>query len=77
MIKASLETRNFSFCAYGMTTSHAMNALIRGLKQQAKDYGIESDWFEEYSEDIQCHYIKLNRAYRDSEIIKQLTEETV
>ena len=75
MFKASFETRNFHFSAYGTTHSHAENALKRGLLQHAKDYGIDPDWWEEFACDIQIEQIMLNRAYRDYELIKKLEQE--
>lgn len=68
MIKASYESRNFTFEAYGQTTNHALNALKRGLSNHAKQYGIEDDWW--FEDDIVIQYIKPNQAYRDKEEIK-------
>jgi hypothetical protein len=70
MIKASLDTTHFSFTAYGQTTSHAVNALKRGLDQHTTDYGCDNGWWHTYSDDIVVEYIELNKAYRDSELIK-------
>jgi hypothetical protein len=69
MIQAKLETRNFFFSAYGQTTSHAKNALIRGLVHHGKQYGLDDDWLDDYLESIYFVYIKLNCAYRDNELI--------
>jgi hypothetical protein len=68
MIKASLDSPNFSFMAYGQTTGHAVNALKQGLAQHAIDYGLENDWWHEWS--YCTEHIQLNRAYRDSELLK-------
>jgi len=70
MIKASLDSPNFSFTAYGQTTSHAVNALKRGLDQHTTDYGLENGWWHKWSNDIYTEHIQLNRAYRDSELLK-------
>lgn len=70
MILAKLQTSNFEFCAYGTTTTHAINALIQGLIQHGKQYGLDEDWFEPYKGEIFTLYIKLNCAYRDNEKIK-------
>jgi hypothetical protein len=70
MIKASLDTTNFSFSAYGESESHAVNALKRGLDQHTTDYGCDVGWWHSYSNDIVVQDIELNKAYRDYELIK-------
>lgn len=70
MIQAKLQTTNFEFVAFGQTTSHAKNALLRGLIDHAKQYGLDNDWFSQYEGDIQLIYFKPNCAYRDNELIK-------
>jgi hypothetical protein len=70
MIKATYESRNFTFTAYGQTTAHAVNALKRGLDQHTKDYDLDPDWWHRFENDIVTEYIKLNRAYRDYELLK-------
>jgi hypothetical protein len=70
MIKASLDTTNFSFTAYGESESHAVNALKRGLDQHTTDYGCDNGWWHGYSNDIVVEHIELNKAYRDHELIK-------
>ena len=70
MIKAQLDTENFTFTAYGQTTSHAVNALKRGLDQHTTDYGCENGWWHRYSNDITTEHIQLNKAYRDRELLK-------
>lgn len=74
MIQAKLQTRNFDFVAYGQTVSHAKNALIRGLINHGKQYGLPPDWFDEYVESIFTMYIKMNCAYRDNTPIKEMSE---
>jgi hypothetical protein len=70
MIKATYESRNFTFTAYGQTTAHAVNALKRGLDQHTRDYDLDPDWWHRFENDIVTEYIKLNRAYRDYELLK-------
>ena len=70
MIKASLETTNFSFTAYGESESHAVNTLKRGLDQHTTDYGCDNGWWHGYSNDIVVEHSELNKAYRDYELIK-------
>ena len=74
MIVAKLQTRNFDFCAYGQTVSHAKNALIKGLVNHGKQYGLDDDWFSEYEDSIFTMYIKMNCAYRDNTQIKDMSK---
>jgi len=71
MIQAKLQTTNFEFVAFGQTTTHAKNALLRGLVNHGKQYGLDDDWFADYEGDIQLMHIKPNFAYRDNELIKE------
>ena len=68
MIKATLETSNFEFTAYGPTVAHAVNALSRGLTAHAVQYGLEPAWYDRA--DIQTQYLDTCVAYRDGERIK-------
>jgi hypothetical protein len=70
MIKATYESPNFTFTAYGQTTAHAVNALKRGLDQHAADYDLDADWWHKYANDITVEHIQLNKAYRDHELLK-------
>ena len=70
MIKATYESRNFTFTAYGQTTAHAVNALKRGLDQHTRDYDLDPDWWHQFKNDIVTEHIQPNRAYRDSELLK-------
>lgn len=70
MIKATYESPNFTFTAYGQTTAHAVNALKRGLNQHTKDFDLDADWWKRFENDIYTEYIELNKAYRDSELIR-------
>lgn len=69
MIKASLETANFSFEAYGSTTSHARKALERGLAAHAEQYNLAPDWWHFMEGDITTRYLGLCQCYRDGEAI--------
>ena len=68
MIKATLQTQNFTFEAYGQTTAHAINALKRGLDGHGKQYSLAPDWFA--GMDIQTQYFDMCKCYRDGEAIK-------
>jgi hypothetical protein len=70
MIRAQLTTSNFTFEAYGQTTSHARNALVRGLEQHATQYNLPADWWKDFGCDIAITWIQLNTAYRDNEVLK-------
>lgn len=67
MIRATLDTKNFSFEAYGQNRADACAALIEGLNRHAATYQLSADWF--CSGDIEYFEIQIGRAYRDSEII--------
>lgn len=70
MIKATLQTSNFTFEAYGQTTAHATNALKRGLDGHASQYGLEANWWQPLEADIQTQYFDTCKCYRDGEAIK-------
>lgn len=70
MIKATYESPNFTFTAYGQTTAHAVNALKRGLNQHTKDYDLDNDWWKRFENDICIEYIELNKAYRNRELLR-------
>lgn len=68
MIKATIDTHNFSFEAYGPTVAHAVNALTRGLEAHAKQYGLAPAWYDRAA--IQTQYLDTCVAYRDRKRIK-------
>lgn len=68
MIRATLDTRNFHFEAYGEDCADASAVLIDGLNRHAIAYQLPADWFS--PEDIEHFEIQIGRAYRDSEIIR-------
>lgn len=68
MIKATLQTPNFTFEAYGPTTAHAVNALKRGLDGHTRQYGLAPDWYEPAN--IETQYFDTCKCYRDGEKIK-------
>ena len=67
MIRATLDTRHFSFEAYGQNSAAARAALIEGLNRHAAMYQLPADWF--YADDIEYAEIEIGRAYRDSKLI--------
>jgi hypothetical protein len=70
MIKATYESQNFTFTAYGETETYAINTLKRGLDQHTTDYDLDVGWWHKFSNDIFVEKIELNKAYRDSELLK-------
>jgi hypothetical protein len=67
MIRATLDTRNFCFEAYGQNRADACAVLIEGLNRHATAYQLPVDWF--CSDDIEYLEIQIGRAYRDCEAI--------
>jgi len=67
MIRATLDTKNFSFEAYGQNRAAAHAALTDGLNRHAAAYQLAGNWF--CDDDIEYSEIEINRAYRDAEII--------
>lgn len=68
MIRATLDTKNFHFEAYGENHIAARDALINGLNRHAAAYDLAADWFS--PKNIEYFEIQIGRAYRDSEIIR-------
>lgn len=76
---AEYDSRNFSFIAVGESETHAKVALVEGLKQHAKQYGIEENWFtylyesvEEWLDDGEVNVVELQmgQCARDGSVIK-------
>lgn len=70
IVQASLETRHFTFEAYGDSRAKALKALSRGLERHAVEYRIPLDWWHEMEEDIMVRDIDLEVAYRDREPLR-------
>ena len=77
---AELETRHFTFEAYGKTKNEVIDTLIKCCKKHCKQY--ECSWVEFISPDtsvkmfaennIMVYEIKIGAGYRDKEIICDL-----
>jgi hypothetical protein len=67
--QARLETRHFSFEAYGTTDEEARNALIAALRKHGGQRQIALDWWEDFADSINYREIELGRAYRDRELL--------
>lgn len=64
---ATLDTRNFSFEAFGTTQTEARNALKAGCDRHAETYKIKSDFYDD--EAIEVREAVIGAAYRDREAI--------
>lgn len=66
--RAHVDTRSFSFEAYGHSRSSSLVCLREGLFKHAVKYNIEParQWVDEVSADANVTMYKLGVAYRDS-----------
>ena len=73
MIQAKLETRYFTFEAYGKDHADALNALRRGWDEvhKGKHYP-DADSFDDYVTDGDVSYTRIGMGfcYRDGEILQ-------
>ena len=70
LFHATLDTRNFSFEAYGSTEAEAREAMRNGLAAHVRAYRlIQSDFDAEYADHITVRAVALGAAYRDGERI--------
>jgi hypothetical protein len=68
IFKASIETHNFDFEAYGENEHEVIEIMKKGVKKHCKQYKASvDDFWEEY--EIEITKIDLNKAYRDYEEI--------
>lgn len=68
-VHVAFETHYFVFEAYGRTFPLAMKALQKGLKEHAKQYGLEPDWAEAYLPTFTQRTISMGTCLRDSKVI--------
>jgi hypothetical protein len=68
--QASLDTRKFSFEAYGRRKSDALMALGDLLRKHGEQYSLEENWFDDFMADVVYRGIELNAGYRDRELIR-------
>lgn len=71
MIRAHLETRHFTFDAYGVDRERAEEALKTGWAVHIAQ--TDAHPWEEFSDDVCFHEFKLDAAYRDYEELKPAT----
>ena len=69
MIKATLETRNFTFEAYGKDKAEALTVLMAGWSVHARQYGCQEN-FEPFQEDVNYQTVNLGWCYRDGSCLK-------
>jgi hypothetical protein len=62
---ATLDTRHFSFEAYGLHPTAALVALKDTLDKHAEQYGLDVDWYAPDEIGLQVRLI--GRGYRDGE----------
>jgi len=66
---ATLETRSFSFEAYGDDHDSAWGALVQGLSRHGQSRGLPGNWFADCLGDIHVRPVTLGAVYRDREPI--------
>jgi hypothetical protein len=65
---AKLETRHFTFRAYGGSAIEAKETMIEALRRHSKQYAVSfSELMAAYSNDIEVHEIVMGSAYRDNQ----------
>lgn len=70
--QASLDTRKFSFEAYGHRKSDALMVLGDLLRVHGEEYQLEENWCSDWMEDIQYREIQLGVGYRDRAAVSTL-----
>jgi hypothetical protein len=67
--RASFETRNFRFEAYGRTRHEAVELIRAGWEKHRAATGATTPW-EEIVPDVQTVVVAIGAAYRDGEVIE-------
>lgn len=68
LFRASIDTRNFTFEAYGFTESHVQDRLREGLHKHAEQYDLSFEWVQEMmAGDISLLPITMGDSFRDRE----------
>ena len=68
--QATLDTRNFSFEAFGETKDDAQRALVSGLREHGFRYDINADWWRALVECFAFRELTMGAAYRDREALQ-------
>lgn len=69
MWQVTLETRNFTFEAFGETEKEAGDTLTLALQKHADQYRLPRDWWYDFKRDIVSRNLLPRTAYRGPEII--------
>lgn len=68
---AVVETRNFTFDAFGKSDAEARKALGQVIRKHAKQYGIPPDWARELLNDeagnVTVRHVRTGEGYRNND----------
>lgn len=67
--RCRLDSRNFSFEAFGATKEEALTAFARGLRVHANQYGATQEWVDESIMQAEPERIAIGKCYRDGEAL--------
>lgn len=72
MIRAKLETRHFTFEAYGNTKADAFDVLRRGWNHSHRKHYPDAQAFDDFVEagDVCFCTVEIGSSYRDNEELK-------
>ena len=65
--QVTLETRNFSFEAYGVRKSDALTAMCELMRKHAEQYALPETWAD--FEDVNFREFKMDCGYRDGKLV--------
>lgn len=68
---AKVDTRNFSFEAFGRTEKEARDALLAGLYKHRDQYELNESWADDHLEDANVRYVSFGDCLRDREMLMQ------
>ena len=68
--RCHLNSRNFSFEAYGATALEARETFAKGLRRHADKTGADQAWADEAVTEAEPRRIALGTFYRDGEKLK-------
>lgn len=69
IFKASLETRHFTFEAYGYTEVEALYIMRQTWMKHSKEYKAAKHNWGEFEDDVHVQEIIVGAGYRDGEIV--------
>lgn len=62
---ATLDTRSFTFDAYGLTRQQAMDGILRALQHHRNERGLAATWAVEAFGDVQVNSFATGAGYRN------------